>query len=486
MAEIRQSHELGDDVESNDALGAVTVMERAAFVPDYVLPASLYPCGAKDHITFWLGGMKYDITLTVSQASGLGRVTAITGTADGACITGLNTSFGRPDNKVVSLCSPQFDWHGLSFETTAHEFNLYDNKGSLYITDHSHSVAGYITDETFTVTPLCFLRGTRLLTPGGEVAVEDLAAGDEVTTLSGAAVKIRWIGEGRLLCPAGRRSAATPVIVRRHALAENVPHRDLRITKGHALYVDGVLIPAEFLVNHRSILWDDAPREVAFFHIELPAHDVLLAEGAPAESYRDEGNRWMFANANPAWDRPGVAPYAPVLTGGPIVDAAWKRLLDRSGARLDVPTTGDADVHLLVDGVRVHGSAMLDGWISFTVPDGAERIAIASRSAAQDKLGLCRDPRTLGVALTRIVLWRYAVPTVIDADDPLLVDGFHAYEEEEGSIWTDGLGVIPASFLDGKWTPEVLEVQVRMTTRYSIVEPVDAWSESRRICFSAA
>jgi len=468
MTKIDHGHGLNDGLDGSESDVAVTV-------PAYVPVAVPDVRGAKDHLTFCLDGMTYDITLTVSQGSGLGRVIAISGTADGACITGLNTYFGRPDNKVVSLCAPQFDWKGLSFDTTAHEFNLYDNKGSLFITDHSHSIAGYITAETFTATPLCFLRGTRILTPGGEVAVEDLAAGDLVTTLSGDTAEIRWIGEGKLLCPPGRRSAATPVIVRRHALAENVPHRDLRITKGHALYVDGVLVPAEFLVNHRSILWDAAPREVAFFHVELPAHDVLLAEGAPAESYRDEGNRWMFANANPDWDRPGVAPYAPVLTSGPIVDAAWKRLLERSGELLDVPTTGDADVHLLVDGVRVNGRTMLDGWMSFAVPEGAKRMVIGSRSGAQDELGLCRDPRTLGVALTRIVLWRDGVPRVIDADDPLLVQGFHVYEAEEGSIWTNGAGVIPAAYADGQRAPDVVEVQLRMTTRYPVAEMAETW-----------
>jgi len=60
-----------------------------------------------------------------------------------------------------------------------------------------------------------------------------------------------WIGIGKVLATRGRRNAATPVIVRKGALADNVPHHDLRVTKGHAFYVDGVLIPVEFLVNHR-------------------------------------------------------------------------------------------------------------------------------------------------------------------------------------------------------------------------------------------
>ena len=69
-----------------------------------------------------------------------------------------------------------------------------------------------------------------------------------------------------MLATRGRRSAATPVIVRKGALGDNVPFRDLRLTKGHSLYLDGVLIPVEFLINHRSILWDDRAQEVAISH----------------------------------------------------------------------------------------------------------------------------------------------------------------------------------------------------------------------------
>ena len=87
-----------------------------------------------------------------------------------------------------------------------------------------------------------------------------------------------------------------------------MPHYDLHVTKGHALFIDGVLIPVEFLVNHRSILWDDQAREVTLYHVELETHDVLLANGAPAESYRDDGNRWLFHNANSGWDQPAKPP----------------------------------------------------------------------------------------------------------------------------------------------------------------------------------
>ena len=119
-----------------------------------------------------------------------------------------------------------------------------------------------LTVQGDVVAAVCFLAGTRIATPSGETPVERLAVGDTVRTLRGEARPITWIGTGRVLATRGRRNAATPVIVRKGALADNVPHRDLRVTKGHSLYLDGVLIPVEFLVNHRSILWDDRAQEV--------------------------------------------------------------------------------------------------------------------------------------------------------------------------------------------------------------------------------
>ena len=77
--------------------------------------------------------------------------------------------------------------------------------------------------------------------------------GEHVITHSGEAKPIKWIGVGKVLATRGQRSAATPVIVRKGALGLNVPTQDLRVTKGHALYIDGVLIPVEELINHRSI-----------------------------------------------------------------------------------------------------------------------------------------------------------------------------------------------------------------------------------------
>ena len=316
---------------------------------------------------------------------------------------------------------------------------------------------------TFTV---CFCSGSLILTDRGEVPVQDLRVGDRAITLSGAARPIVWIGTGRALVTRGRRSAATPIIVDKGALADNVPHHDLTITKGHSLFLDGVLIPAEFLVNHRSIRWDDRAQEVSVYHIELDTHDVLLANGAAAESYRDDGNRWLFGNANTGWGLPPQAPCAPVLTGGAVVDAVWRRLLERTGPRGNPPLTGEADLHLLVDGRRLDAMRRVADAHVYSLPDVWAAVHIVSRAAAPQELGLARDPRSLGVALRRIVVRRGSSFRVVEASDATLADGFHAFEVDNGFRWTDGNAAVPIELFAGFVGSVEIVLIIASTARY--------------------
>jgi len=200
----------------------------------------------------------------------------------------------------------------------------------------------------------------------------------------------------------------------------------------------------EFLANHRSILWDDRAQEVTIYHIELATHAVLLANGAPAESYRDDGNRRLFHNANTGWGNPEKPPCAPVLTGGPLVDAAWRRLLDRAGPRPGLPLTDEPDLHLLVDGQRVDGSPRPNGYYAFELARPPSDLRVISRAGSPAELGLARDPRVLGVAVRQIRLWQGARLRTLDASDRSLVDGFHAFESVNSFRWTNGDAALPA------------------------------------------
>jgi Hint domain len=135
----------------------------------------------------------------------------------------------------------------------------------------------------------CFLKGTRIRTIAGERKVEDLAVGDLLPTHSNGARPIQWIGRYQLTRSDASKSwerDAGPVRVARSALAPNVPHADLYVSQQHGLFIDGVLVRAESLVNGATIALHDAGdvTELEYYHIKLQSHDVIYAEGAPCET----------------------------------------------------------------------------------------------------------------------------------------------------------------------------------------------------------
>ncbi len=153
----------------------------------------------------------------------------------------------------------------------------------------------------FAPTPslACYCRGTLIRTARGDVAVEDLAIGDEVVTLGGSAKPVRWLGQrcydGRFI--SGQRHML-PVRIRAGALGDGLPRRDLHVSPEHAMFLDGLLIPAGALVNGVSITQPSRVEAVHYFHVELETHEVILAEGAWSESYVEDDNRGVFHNAH--------------------------------------------------------------------------------------------------------------------------------------------------------------------------------------------
>lgn len=144
----------------------------------------------------------------------------------------------------------------------------------------------------------CYLHGTLIATPAGERRIETLAIGDMVTTADGAARAIRWIGRRSY----DRRFAAgnpdvIPIRIARGAIADGVPHTDLLVSPHHAMFLGGVLIPAKLLVNGATITEDGDITAIRYVHLELASHDILLANGAPSESFVDCDSRTLFQNA---------------------------------------------------------------------------------------------------------------------------------------------------------------------------------------------
>jgi phospholipase/lecithinase/hemolysin len=198
----------------------------------------------------------------------------------------------------------------------------------------------------------CFTAGTRILTPAGEVAVEALQEGMEVITLSGRRVPVRWLGHRHIDC---RSRGAWPVRVRAGAFGRDVPHGDLLLSPDHAVFLagdgegaaPGVLIPIRDLINGVTIAQEPVDR-VTYWHVELPEHDVLLAQGLPAESYLDTGNRGAFANGGGAMAtrldfsrRVGQAKGgAPLVVDGPVLARQQARTSVTDGAPRNPASSG--------------------------------------------------------------------------------------------------------------------------------------------------
>jgi len=127
--------------------------------------------------------------------------------------------------------------------------------------------------------------------------VEGLRRGDLVVTAEGTAEPVRWLGRHTVRAPVADALSVLPVRIRAGALGDGVPARDLRVSPGHALFVDGILVQAGALVNGVSIVRECySPPTFVYFHVELDGHALILAEGAPAESFVDNVERFGFDN----------------------------------------------------------------------------------------------------------------------------------------------------------------------------------------------
>jgi hypothetical protein len=139
---------------------------------------------------------------------------------------------------------------------------------------------------------VCFLRGTRILTEDGYRPVESLAVGDRVSARFAGLAPIEDITSFTLERSGPRgtwEGASRPVRVKAGALGPDSPAEDIMITASHAVFADGVLVPVINLVNGTSVVLETAEGHdrLEFFHFALARHDIVDAQGAPCETWRD-------------------------------------------------------------------------------------------------------------------------------------------------------------------------------------------------------
>jgi hypothetical protein len=143
----------------------------------------------------------------------------------------------------------------------------------------------------------CFVTGTGIATPDGDVAVESLKIGDLVTLSDGRTTPISWIGVNTVATRFTDPLRALPIRIQQNALGEGLPARDLLISADHALFLEGVLVQAGALINGNTITREENMAEVfTYYHVEVSDHSLILAENVPAETFVDNVSRMAFDN----------------------------------------------------------------------------------------------------------------------------------------------------------------------------------------------
>ncbi|MVW80216.1 Hint domain-containing protein [Bordetella sp. 02P26C-1] len=190
--------------------------------------------------------------------------------------------------------------------------------------------------------PVCFTAGTLIDTPQGPVAIEELKVGDVVLGASGLRT-VKWVGWRHYQLRSPRLTEADrqdimPVRIKVHALADQVPARDIVLSPWHHVFIDNVLVKANQLINGHSIVQETQLSRVTYFHLELDQFDVVRAHNLYSESWADGGNRDFFENVDVATLRPedqmrrrAVRPGFTVLSGN---DARLAAIQARIAARV--------------------------------------------------------------------------------------------------------------------------------------------------------
>jgi hypothetical protein len=303
--------------------------------------------------------------------------------------------------------------------------------------------------------------------------------GDIVLTLAGGeliAQPVRWIGRRRIdLTAHPHPETVAPVRIARSAFAEAMPHNDLLLSPDHAVFVDGKLICARQLINGTTIRRETGWTSVEYFHVELDAHAILLAEGLAAESYLNTGNRGFFANSGEPLvlhpdltdetDYPARAAgsCAPFVSDEASVLPVWQRLAERAVVlgqpAPKVAMTGDPEVQLVAKGRTLRPLYGENGLYIFALPKGTTEVRLVSRSAAPtDARPWLDHRRCLGVSVERIVLRGASDVRELPVDHPGLVQGWRDVERDGMALrrWTDGAAVLPLPVLGG---PTMLEIR---------------------------
>lgn len=304
---------------------------------------------------------------------------------------------------------------------------------------------------------ICYLAGTEIDTPAGKVKVEDISAGDKIFIIDGGIKKeesVVWAGSKKINA---RSESDYPIVIKKSAISDEVPYKDLYVTQEHCLYIEGRFIPARMLVNNRSIILEKRD-EFEIYHVETENHSVILSDGLESETYLDTGNRASFAargkatldgsfthSAVKTWDRDAAAPLDVSETVvRPLYETILNRAIGRGLCEVDQNKKFSADPNIKLirsDGTELEFLRKAGDRYVYRVPVSTDRLWLCSRTGKpSDFIGpYLDDRRDLGLLVGSIDLYKdcETVPISNHLEEASL-SGWHP-REASTLRWTAGM-----------------------------------------------
>ena len=156
-----------------------------------------------------------------------------------------------------------------------------------------------VTDDYIITTANCFVRGTLIRTPTGDMPVEDLKVGDQLISVGTLKDRKEVIPYSKELAKPivrvikyrtrGKLDKITrPVKIVSGAFGKNLPTQDLFVSPWHAFIQNGFLKSAENMLNGSTIDYDNSCESAEYYHFELEEHSVIVANGVETESFYDD------------------------------------------------------------------------------------------------------------------------------------------------------------------------------------------------------
>lgn len=216
-------------------------------------------------------------------------------------------------------------------------YHLFNQAGQNVLTAELDAAPGLTVGYTFDESELsiiqsalCFAPDTRIASPSGEIAVQDLEIGDLVLCADDRAVPVKWIGRQALNARFAIAERLEPVRIAAGALGNGLPHSDLTVSADHGMMLEGMVVNASALVNGTTISFvplAELEDGFTYYHVETEHHDVIRANGAETETFVDVSGRQTFDNYAEYLDLYGVERIIPEMRAARITS---QRLLPES------------------------------------------------------------------------------------------------------------------------------------------------------------